>query len=313
MTNDEVKALEPYDRLLWWIKLRHAVYRRKAAGRPKPWCENELMQQTYFTNVYRELDKTTVWFRENIREPLRNTSEVLFATIAFRWFNWPLTGHLLKTRGGLMSGKDGPFGYFVGWKLDAVVDLLSRYRDEGNQVFTGAFNISNSGSSKPKIDRVCDDYIQPVWEQREKLVSFFDHGSLGKSHGPTLAAAHKMFMELPGLGGSGFMAGQVVADLRHTYLLDKAPDLKYWASIGPGSRRGMNYLHSRPPETPINSKQWQAELTDLVARVNTDLSGGSYKWPYIHGQDMQNCLCETGKMNNILFGNGRSKRRYLGV
>jgi alpha-glutamyl/putrescinyl thymine pyrophosphorylase clade 1 len=306
MTNKELKELDPYSRLLFWIKERHAMYRRKELGIPKPWSSNPLMRDTYFTNVYRELDKTTKWFANNIREPLRYKPEVLFATICFRWFNRIETGVALS----LYRPRKVPqysTGIFEDWNIVEAKKILNSIKEEGEQVFTGAFNISNSGSRKPKIDRVCDDYIQPVWEQRDRLAEAFTR--FGQF---TLANAHKTLGKLPGLGGSGFMAGQVVADLRHTYLLQDAPDLKYWSSIGPGSRRGMNYLHSRPPESPISSKQWQSEMKELVDKVNNELKGGSYKWPYIHAQDLQNCLCESSKMNNILFGNGRSKRRYAG-
>ena len=55
---------------------------RPEAGLPAPWTDDRILRDYYFTNVYRELDKTTVWFRENVRDPLRDDPRVIFATVA---------------------------------------------------------------------------------------------------------------------------------------------------------------------------------------------------------------------------------------
>jgi hypothetical protein len=49
---------------LWdWIQERHRIYLEKAAGAPPPWTTDEIMQTYRFCNVFRELDKVTVWVR----------------------------------------------------------------------------------------------------------------------------------------------------------------------------------------------------------------------------------------------------------
>ena len=74
---------------------RHNIYLRRQQGLPRPWTDDHILNTCRFTNVYRELDKTTVWFRERVREPLRSKPEVLLATVLFRWFNRILTGEAL--------------------------------------------------------------------------------------------------------------------------------------------------------------------------------------------------------------------------
>ena len=47
---------------------------------------------------------------------------------------------------------------------------------------------------------------------------------------------------LPYAGFSGFMAYEVVTDLRHTKYLKNADDINTWANAGPGAVRGLNRI-----------------------------------------------------------------------
>jgi hypothetical protein len=296
MLIEQVRKKTPLARLLYWIGERDHIRELKAAGKPKPWSNDTIMQATYFTNVHREDDKVTAWYRDNIRALLENDPAVLFATIAFRWFNYIPTGVILANYRHPV-GDQFALGFFERWVTLAAIKELNRWKEEGNQIFTGAFNISNSGSTKPKINRVCEDYIQPVWENRIQLTAAV--------MGSRLEDAHNLIRRQPGLGGSGFMAAQIIADLKYTYLLKDAHDWWTWCCLGPGSKRGLNRVLQRDPDAPT-PKDWKQRIADLQAAVN----GFGFK---LHAQDMQNCLCEYDKYVRVLQGEGRSKRTYPGV
>ncbi len=292
----DVAKLSALDRFLYWMKERHQIYLRRKHGKQRPWTDDEVLQSYFFTNSYRETDKVTAWFREHVRDPLKDMGAVVFATIAFRWFNYIPTGALLQHYGLLTQG----------WDLARAVKCLTSAKEDGVQIFTGAFNISNSGSTKSKINRVCEDYIQPVWEDNVRLVGRLtirtaDEGKL------TMQEVHGMLMQYPGLGGSGFMAAQVVADLRYTWVLRDAPDWWSWCSPGPGSRRGLNILLERPVESPIKAAEWNTEIAKLCAVVK---ARGTM--PPMCAQDLQNCLCEFFKYERARQGGG-SKRKYRGM
>ena len=68
---------------------------KKQSGEPYPWTDDPILQKYKFTNVFREDDATTVWFRENMRDELCEHSDVILATIIFRWFNLVETGKVL--------------------------------------------------------------------------------------------------------------------------------------------------------------------------------------------------------------------------
>jgi len=292
MKIEQVKELSSLDRFIYWIRERDQILKKRKAGMPRPWTDDEILQTQYFTNVMRENDKVTIWFRENIREPLKDDPIVVFATIAFRWFNWPATGEQL-----LKYPTKTSHGAFTDWNLDAVKSRLHGIKEHGGQVFTGAFNISNSGSTKPKIDRVCDDYIQPVWRDRKGLYTRVSRGSLRN--------AFDELRQYPGLGGSGFMAAQVICDLAYTHVLKDAPDWLTWCSWGPGSKRGMNRVFGHDENYAMPRAVWDRNLAFLMELIKKRLGMN------LHARDVQNCLCEMGKYERGLEGT-RLKRRYPG-
>ena len=297
MTNEELKKLAPVERLKFWVKERHQIYLKRQAGLPKPWSTNEIMQTCYFTNVYRELDKTTVWFREQFRDPLKNAKEVVFGTIAFRWFNWIPTGRLLQGSGLLTK-----------WNTEKAMTLLGNYQKQNDcQLFTGAFNISNSGSKDPKLKRVCEAYIQPAWDALDMIASEFARGRYEQKL--TLEQAFELIGELPGLGGSGFMAAQVICDLAYTPWLENCKDWWTWCSPGPGSKRGVNCVLGRDPDGP-DPPYFLEEIA-----YHTDLLNAYFKgrYPRLHARDVQNCFCELSKFERVLWGRGKPKRNYPGA
>ena len=293
---DKVRMKKPIDRLIHWITRREKARINKEAGEPKPFCDDPIIQKFYFTNVNRENDRVTVWVRENLRT-IKPSPKLFFAIAAFRWFNYIPTGEALIKVKSTTDGK--PFNLIERWNPKLVKSTLNAIKSSGGQVFTGAFNISAGGSTKPKIDRVVDDYIQPLYDDCIELSDrISDSRSLEKSH--------KMLMKYPGLGGSGFMAAQIICDLKYTPLLEHATDWYTWASPGPGSKKGLNILLERPIDT--QHKNFLVDLNRFRDDVNRQTSIDE-----LHAMDFQNCLCEMSKYENALWGTGHMKRRYQGV
>lgn len=289
----EAKKLSPQERFLYWIRERHQIYLRRKAGLPKPWTDDEILQSIFFTNPYRENDKTTVWFRENIRGPLQNNAKVLFATVAFRWFNYIPTGHALL-RANLLEN----------WDAAKCKRLLHSMQAKGDQIFTGAFMIPAVPGTN-KIEHVCE-CLKPIWRDRKELAEKI----LG---GQTMENAHSLLTDYPWLGG--FMAYEVVCDLRYTYLLRDAPDKMTWCNPGPGCARGLLRLNGvslagkpaahgcRPPT------DWQQQIVKLLATVRKALP----KMPTFELREIEHSLCEWDKFERAMWGDGKLKRKYNGV
>lgn len=324
MKIEQVKKLTPLDRFLYWIRERHQIHLRRKTGMVKPWTDDEVLRTVFFTNPYRENDKVTVWFRENIREPLRDNPNVLFATIAFRWFNLPESAYDLVT-GWRTPPNDPTIGkqyweeplvadnLLVNWGRKRALGRLGSARDRGEKIFTGAYMI-NSPAGKPKLEAICDR-IQQVWDNRDTLLQGWHRSIEEDEGGLTLQAAHKTLQQFDGMGG--FMAYEVVCDLRYTYLLEDATDKLTWANPGPGAIRGMcRILGIDFPKgknshgfTPSVKFDFQEEARKLLKIMQQRLPN----MPPFEMREVEHSCCEFDKFERVLWGDGRPKRNYNGV
>jgi hypothetical protein len=170
---EQVVSLSALDRFLYWIGERHSIYVKRKTGLFKPWTDDKVLQSFFFTNPYRENDKTTVWFRDAVRNPLRDSSDVLFATICFRWFNVIPTGLLLATNhqdtefSKDFSSDYLPCSLLCNWNKQKAIKLLRERAAAQQPVFTNAFMIPAPPGSK-KIEHVCN-CLEIIWKDRFNL------------------------------------------------------------------------------------------------------------------------------------------------
>jgi len=280
----------PIDRFFYWVKERHNIYKLKEAGKPKPWTDDPVLQKYFFTNPYRENDKVTKWFRENIRDPLKSKPEVFFATVLFRWFNKPdPTGNFILKH-----------NLHLKWREKFAVKNLKEIWNDGEQpVFTGAFMIkAGNGPRGSKIPSVCN-CITNVWRERWSLVKF-----IGESN--SMEESCRRLQEFPGLGS--FMSYEIVCDLRYTYLLKEAKDKMTWCNIGPGARRGMNRILGKEVlESNIPKEVWNEETQRLLKLSRKCRLGFEMR-------EIEHSLCEFDKYERARNGEtSKMKRTYNGV
>jgi hypothetical protein len=292
---EETVKMDPVDLFLYWCNERHQIWKLRQAGAPRPWTDDVILQRYYFTNVYRELDKVTVWFRKNMREPLRDTPRVIFATVCFRWFNWIPTGEMLISEGLADI-----------WDPGHALDIFRKRREKRQQIFTGAFMI-NSPAGSPKLEAIVKR-ITNVWEDRGELVK-----RAGRWR--TLEEAHTDLQRYDGLGG--FMAYEIVCDLRHTSVLESARDIRRWSNPGPGAIRGLYRILGKPVKEsnvgsslPMKRDEWLEKTGWLAAVVQSKLP----HMPPFEARDVEGSLCEYDKYCRVLYNNGgKPKRTYAGA
>ena len=138
----------------------------------------------------------------------------------------------------------------------------------------------------------------PLWKKREKL---------RPRKGDTLEAFHQRLLSCYGLGG--FLAAQIVADVKHLEPLKSATDWWDFAASGPGSRRGLNRLLGRPVKAPWREEDWRVELAKLRAQLKPEFEAEGLIVP--DAQNFQNQLCEISKYEKTRLGEGHPKRKYV--
>jgi len=275
----------PLSRFLYWIEERHKIHLKRQAGEPPPWTKDPVLQSVFFTNPYRENDKTTVWFRENVRDPLRDDERVLAATVIFRWFNRISTGELLLEEGLLHD-----------WDEDAAIDLLE---EAPKPVFTGAFMIK-AGNGPPgcKIPNVCKSITE--------VIQYEPHFLEVALNEQRLEALWKEFKSCRNLGG--FMSYEIVCDLRYTYLLENATDINTWANPGPGALRGLLRLDGgKPKGRAAKVDQPLEKMAHLLKVVRKKLGR---RMPRFELREIEHSLCEFDKYERARTGEGKLKRKY---
>lgn len=260
---------------------RHSIWLRRARGDAWPWTSDPILRDFRFCNVYRELDRNTIWFREHIRGRGHTPAHELFNTALFRWFNFiPSTEKLLEI---------GAFEEWDPFKADEALRGAAQW-------VTGAYIVKTpNGMSK------LDGLLWCLGRLEDRLLELPDLPEWG-----TLYEAWEWLKESPYLGD--FMAYEIVTDLRHT-LLSEATDIMTWANPGPGCRRGLNRLR----QIPLNKRQpyeWcQEEMQRLLdhslAKEFIGLSGMPLEM-----REIEHTLCEFDKYERVRLGEGHMKNRY---
>lgn len=269
--------------LVRWIAEREEVRKLKEAGIPAPWSVDPIFQTTRFCNVHREDDKVTKWLRTNWYSGHEDHPNLAFSACLARIVNWPDT---LKA-----------LGFPLQWSSPSFTAKMDELSQGGScKIWGGAYMVtggySAGGETKQVImSRVLDEAYTAtrVWgdDGQRTLKECFDYVSTAK-----------------GLGT--FLAAQVIADLKYTPLLDKAPDWWTFCAPGPGSTMGLNFLHGRPPTKGISNVQFSEEVNDLREWLKTNYG------VVLTAHDTQSCLCEFSKYVRIKYFGGRAKTGYPG-
>ena len=297
---------ERIDEWAYWIVEREAMRKRKAQNTPGTYglgtySDDPHMAFTRYCNVRRIDDKVSQWLLENWYpdvEEARIWAETMprllvVSAILARTINRPET---------LTAITDG--SPFSRWDPEYFRKVMRRIKESGAPVFTGVY-IINAAAGGDKIDLVLRSMDRCY---KTKPFHYLEPESMQR----TAQNLHA----LEGVGG--FMAGQVVADLR--WVLRRSgywADRMSWAPPGPGSSKGMRYLLGMlsPNEMDGRGKdlpekqflQFLPRLIDL-AKSHSEV-GPIFKERKLEAHDIQNTLCELSKYIRVKNG-GRGKNPY---
>jgi len=268
--------------LFWyWINERHRIFIKRMHGDVKPWTTDPILLDYKFTNVFRELDTGTIWLRQNFREPYRDREALLLFNIAwYRLFN------LIDTSSYI--------GWIEEWDRERVLEKLS-YRYKNNiPIFTSA-HIVRGWNGEQKFRSIVK-VMDVLWEEKENLCR-----KIRRSN--TLHHAVSLFKEIDLIGG--FLAYEIVSDLRHTVILENAVDIMTWANPGPGCKRGLLRL----VDYLLGDEHAIALMLDLL---HMSLDKKETHVPDLEMRDIEHSLCEFSKYMKVKLGEGRPRCRYEG-
>jgi len=266
------------ERFFYYINERHKIFIKRLLGDPFPWTTDEILQTYSFCNVFRELDTVTLWLRQNWREPYADHPNLPFAMAMARQINWPATLEEL--------------GFPEHWNPERIKAIMQGRMDRGEKVYTGAYMLTGTLGGT-KVEQTIDKILTPLYENPPPI----HHNSLQNTWAEYL----------PYAGFSGFMAYEVVTDLRHTKHLENAEDVMTWANAGPGAKRGLNRIHNRELKKTIKKEQLTEEMMDLLDYSVEILEDHV---PALEMREIEHCLCEYDKYERVRLGEGRPRAKF---
>ena len=281
---------------------RHDIWHRRfILGQAAPWTIDPILKVWKFTNVWRELDRGTVYLldalRDRSREGYRNCVGDLWHIMHYRLFNnWE--AH--KALGGFVP--------YDQWNYDDWYKRLRAHHAAGNTVLCMSHNTCcyTGLPGGDKIERVCmiakrvhetaKDTLEKI-NQARSLEQVFDVIRAVKGYGP-------------------FLAYEVVSDILYTGLTPFG--VNDWANAGPGAMNGINRIFLPVSEKQRGKKmpfldimQWLRLNQDTGFEAVKKLFGCDFKSIAWQGRPLdlrciEHQLCEYSKIVKLYQGNGRN-------
>lgn len=272
--------------MVYWITQRESIRVLKDEKMlPKPWTKDQYLRDYRWCNVRRMDDRVSRWLLANWYTKGMSARTALVAATLARMINWPDSLAAIA-----------PMGFKV-WSYDRAMSALHARKAAGHKIFTGAYIINGAGGGD-KVKLVLDT-VQAVAQA--------GHGTVNTD---SMRITWENLQKFRGVGS--FIAGQIMADLRHVLEGDWLDHME-WAPIGPGSRRGMRRMLGLPAPGPMRQDQFDKALPVLWDRLMSysDVSE-IYDNRHCEAMDLQNCLCEFDKYNRLKFENGHVRSGYDG-
>lgn len=307
------------DLFFWTASERHRIYTLKEFGIEKPWTHDEIFRNSYFCNVFRDVDKVSRWIITHVMEKYSDHPNLWKAIILSRVISRISTLEKLEKYDALIHNYKDAY------------EILREMQSNGEPIVTGAF-IINSGP----YDKV--SYIFRMLMAFDNLIvegiPFGDWIETNNSLQESVKTLKRVY------GIANFMAYQYTCDFTYTRYLKYANDLYSYVMLGLGAVRGMNRLvngspsSNKIPEGIEYAKRILYEWNNYVhhnlnyemqktynlikdKRKDTTKDYGelisyvekSYRhFKDLKLQDVQHWLCEYDKYCR----GGSSKRRYKG-
>jgi len=289
--------------LFWrFIYERHNVWHKRfVLEQPKPWTNDPVIANYRFTNVYRELDKGTIFLLDEVvpvdgTEPRYSVADMIFRIMVYRTFNHIPTWELLDEQGTRVT--------YSGWHLSWALSVVSAMAAEKERIFTNAHIVSPYSSmlGETKAEKVCHfldilhGHLPGIVEQIQSKESL-----------------EKVFNYVKSLYGFGpFLAYELVVDFMYRNLIPFTED--DWANAGPGAMRGANLIYPYRRDylnimRELRDSQWQ-EFSRLFLPFIEIAYEGRTPDGHLTLRNIEHCLCEFQKYHRGHTGTGRPRNEF---
>lgn len=277
-----------YERQLVW-------YKRFVLKQTLPWTDDKILQTFKFINMYRELDRCTLYILKKLKN-ISNREKLLLNITFFRFFNKDEIYKQLRI----------PILEKINKK--ELVKKFEREKLLKKTVFNDAYLIS-SGNKKEKYLSVIDS-LKFLEKNAKEIIQKIDESKQPEE-------SFEALLKIPMIGP--FLACEIWTDLSYFNFFKQGWTDNDFVNIGPRAKWGLQILYGEK----ISKKEQQRKLKhlhniqkEILEKINSKIPWGkiSYKnafsnKPFLSLTNIEGALCEFRKYWNLSQGKG--KRRYF--
>jgi hypothetical protein len=289
---------------MYWkfIYTRHLIwYKRFVLGQPPPWTDDEILRDYKFTNMYRELDRGTLYLLDNIIGPIDTHGPAraqLFNCIMYRVFNridtWEAVLDLtyVKLQGDAL----------LPWARTEAYLRWRQMQESGRPIYTDAHMVCayNGTPGRDKLERIAYIFDQ-MEDEIEALYALVKNST-------SLKDIWTFLKNLNGLGP--FLAYEIAVDI--SYAPWNPLHENEWVNPGPGCQIGVNIIF--PNTKPKDCTQKLFDLRDMqraeFARLGLPWEKIAYKGRWLTLRNIEHDCCEFQKYVKAFNNTGRPRNRF---
>lgn len=272
-----------------FIRERHNIwYKRFVLEETPPWTSDPVLQQYKIINVYRELDRCTIYILNKLQN-VRDRNKLLLNVIFYRFFNQDKLYENL----GIESFE----------KIDAkfLINRFENLRKQGKTIFNNAYLISSGTKGQKKHVSVLS-YLEKI--NLDRTVKEIDEAK-------TPRESLEVLQKIPMIGP--FLACEIWTDLSYFKFFKQKWDDNDFVNIGPGAKWGLEIIFGKK----LSKKEQEEKLRKLYDMQKTFLDDSDWKkiaykgaysnYPFLSITNIEGALCEFRKYWRIKHGKGRRK------
>lgn len=290
----------------WMFERQNIWYKRFALKEKQPWTKDKILQDYKFTNVYRELDRNTIWLINNvIKDKSLTNKEMFWKIVVFRYFNKP---ELFEYIGGIPELKEFTFKDFF--------RKVNDYKQKEGRVFTDAYMINPPKKKEDRDLGIEGFYCKNVRDFKDRIDEIWN---VYKN-----SVKPKEFIEILKTLNcvADFIAYEIYCDLTYTDWF-KYTDLDY-VNVGPGAKFGLELIF---PKLYLNRKEkrYLEKLNFLKDNFERFMKLLNYDFKYYNVKNLldykngkkiglrciEHSLCEYSKYWKMKINVGKPRQKFV--
>jgi len=272
------------------IERQRIWYKRFVLKEKSPWTSDKILQNYKIINVYRELDRCTLYILKKMGE-VKDRKKLLLNIIFYRFFNQDNFYETLEIE---------PFGNLP---REDIIRSIEKIRESGGRIFNNAYLISSGTKGQKKYLSVLDS----IWSiDLDKLTLDLDNAK-------TPRESLEILQEIPMVGP--FLACEIWTDLTYFNFFKQGWADNDFVNIGPGAAWGLDIVFGEK----LSKKEMEEKLRELYDLQKEFLDNDEWKkiaykdafsnYPFLSITNIEGSLCEFRKYWRLRKGYG--KKRYF--